>query len=411
MPTFPLSNNELPGSSQLSLTEHLEFLRLGSAEQQRLRDILELIRPHTLSIVERFYDHLFAFAHTAKHLGDPQLVARLKLAQVSHLESMLAADWNEEYLDQRLHVGNMHAQIGIEPHSFLGAYNLYLHEVFTLLAKRAEAGGQDQLQDIQSLVSAVLLDIGLTLEAYFAQGTSSLRIALDMLWKANNSLRQFAQLTSHDLKTPLATVANLCDEVLDEFGPQLPAGARELIEAAQKRAYRMGTTIDELLATSITLQDDGPPEAITLDKPLQEALERIRPIIEQKRIQITISPVTQRLRVDRVKLREALFNLLSNAAKFVADSGGRIVISCETRGNTCRLSISDNGPGIPRDELERIFVPFRRLPMHRDVPGSGLGLYFTKSLIEQLHGRIWVVSEPGNGATFMIELPFEAHVS
>lgn len=408
MSSFPTENPDAPLSTQLTLGEHLDFLRLGSPEQERLRDILEIIRPQATAIVEQFYDHLLAFPHMAKHLTDSALVARLKQAQVRHLESMLTANWNAEYLEQRLRVGDVHAQIGIDPHSFLGAYNLYLREVFTLLAQHAGLAEEPYLQQINTLVSAVLLDIGLTLEAYFAQGTGALRKALDMLWRANTSLRQFAQLTSHDLKTPLATVANLCDEVLDEFGPQLPAGARELIEAAQKRTYRMGTTIDELLATSITLQDDALPEAIPLDKPLQEALERIRPVLEQKRIQIAMSPRTPKLRVDRVKLREALFNLLSNAAKFVAESGGRIVIMSELEGSICRVSISDNGPGIPREELERIFVPFRRLPMHSNVPGSGLGLYFTKMLIEQLHGRIWVTSELGHGATFTIELPYEA---
>ncbi len=75
----------------------------------------------------------------------------------------------------------------------------------------------------KSLVSAGAVRYWfLTLEAYFSHGTRSLRNALDMLWQANTNLRQFAQLTSHDLKTPLATVANLCDEVIDEFREQLP---------------------------------------------------------------------------------------------------------------------------------------------------------------------------------------------
>jgi signal transduction histidine kinase len=66
--------------------------------------------------------------------------------------------------------------------------------------------------------------------------------------------------------------------------------------------------------------------------------------------------------------------------------------------------VADNGPGIPPDELERVFVPFRRLPRHRDRPGSGLGLYFAKTLVEQQGGRIWAESKPGQGAKFYVRL-------
>jgi signal transduction histidine kinase len=69
------------------------------------------------------------------------------------------------------------------------------------------------------------------------------------------------------------------------------------------------------------------------------------------------------------------------------------------------IIFADNGPGIPPEERERLFAPFRRLAMHRDRPGSGLGLYFTKNLVTQLGGRIWVESEPGAGSRFHVQLP------
>src|SRR5689334_22277441 len=88
---------------------------------------------------------------------------------------------------------------------------------------------QQYVEQVLPLIKVIFLDIGLTLDAYFSQATQRLREALDMYWKANDDLRRFAQLTSHDLKTPLATVANLCDEVLDEFGDEIPVEAREMI--------------------------------------------------------------------------------------------------------------------------------------------------------------------------------------
>jgi light-regulated signal transduction histidine kinase (bacteriophytochrome) len=76
------------------------------------------------------------------------------------------------------------------------------------------------------------------------------------LRKANQELKQFAQFASHDLKTPLATVANLCEEVLDEFGGEVPAEARQMIEAAHQAVFRMSATIDELLQGAVSAESN-----------------------------------------------------------------------------------------------------------------------------------------------------------
>lgn len=391
--------------TERSLAEHLAFLELDETSRAELHEILRIIQPHSAQIIERFYSHLFKFPQTARFLNDPDVVSRLKLAQQRHLESMLTADWNDAYLAGRLRVGDVHAQLGIDPHSFLGAYKLYLRDVFDLLAQHAGLGENPLLPRMTNLIGAVLLDIGLTVEAYFSRGAATLRKALEMLWQANAELRLFAQLTSHDLKTPLATVANLCDEVLDEFGPQLPAGAVELITAARNRTFRMSDTIDELLETSISLQSKDDQQVVLLERPFQEALDRVRPMMDAKGIELQAMPLSVNVIGNHVKLREAIYNVLSNAAKFTpADAAGKIRVSLKDQGGLCVLSISDTGPGIPPEELEHIFVPFRRLRMHRDVPGSGLGLYFTKSLVEQMQGKVSAISEVGHGSTIIIQL-------
>lgn len=399
------SEDQFQFVTERSLAEHLAFLELDQTSREQLHEILRIVQPHSAEIIERFYSHLSKFPHTAKFLNDPHVVSRLKMAQQMHLESMLAADWNDVYLAGRLRVGDAHAQLGIDPHSFLGAYNLYLRDVFHLLAQQDGLADKPFLPRVVNLIGAVLLDIGLTVEAYFSRGASSLRKALEMLWQANAELRLFAQLTSHDLKTPLATVANLCDEVLDEFGAQLPAGAVEMITAARNRTFRMSKSIDELLETSISLQSKDDLQVVLLERPFQEAVDRIRPIVDAKGIQLQAMPLNVNVIGNHVKLREATYNVLSNAAKFTpADAAGKIDVRVEVQQGLCVLSISDTGPGIPPEELEHLFIPFRRLRMQREEPGSGLGLYFTKSLIEQMQGTISVVSESGRGSTFIFHL-------
>jgi signal transduction histidine kinase len=386
------------------LADRLAFLEIGETARCRLRELAPRLNAHASAFVETFYQHLFRFEETSRFLKDPQLVARLKEKQRLHLESMLAAEWDESYAQRRYRVGDAHAQVGIKPEIFLGAYNQYLQHCVRYLAEGFDASARDFAEQVLALQKAVFLDVGLTLEAYFAQATQSLRQALDLLYRANADLRQFAQLTSHDLKTPLATMANLCDEALDEFRDSMPAEAARLIELARTRVFRMSETIDELLSSTMSLHTEEALSEVSSEEAVAEAVERVRPLAEQKAIDLSVGEGFPRVLADRARLREVFYNLLSNAIKFSDKRMGRVKISCAIRDDECIFSIADNGPGIPAEELARIFVPFRRLPVHRDIPGSGLGLYFTKAMVEQQNGRVWVESELGQGSCFHVLL-------
>jgi signal transduction histidine kinase len=392
----------------VDLDWQLAYLEIGPSDHLRLQRIAPILSACGAEFVEVFYRHLFEFKETAQFLQDPALVERLKQAQQSHLESMLQADWGQAYVERRRRVGDVHAQVGINPRMFLGAYNQYLQFSFRRLAVDADPRVREFAETGLSLLKAVFFDIGLTLEAYFQHATENLQQALEMLFHANTELRQFAQLTSHDLKTPLSTVANLCDEALDEFGSQMPAAARELIAAAKNRAYRMSQTIDELLASALTIQAADDSETFSSELVIDQAVETVRPLLEKKQIVLTITRPLPWVCGNPVKVREAFYNLFSNAAKFIDKRPGRITVTARVEGKNCVFCVADNGSGIPAEELQRIFVPFRRLPHHRNEPGSGLGLYFTKSLVEQQSGHIWVESEVGQGSRFYVLLKVDA---
>lgn len=398
-------SNAAPHPSEITeLDRRLAFLDIDEHDRQRLRELAPQLQSCAPAFVETFYRHLFAFEETARFLQDPALVARLKESQQSHLESMLEADWNEAYVDRRYRVGDVHAHVGISPQVFLGAYNQYLQFCMQQLVPKADAATQAYALQVRSLQKAVFLDIALTLEAYFTQATQSLRHALDLVFQANTELRQFAQLTSHDLKTPLATMANLCDEALDEFRDQMPAEAAKLIESARVRAFRMSVTIDELLSSTMSLHSDQAQGEADSELAIAEAVERMRSLLDQKKIELTVAPGLPRVMGDAVRIREVFYNLLSNAVKFSDKTKSRIAIGCTKRDDECIFSVADNGSGIPAEELSRVFVPFRRLPAHREVPGSGLGLYFVKTMVEQQGGRVWVESEVGKGSCFYVLL-------
>jgi signal transduction histidine kinase len=400
--------SDAPAGARVELQRRLSFLELTANDRERLAKLAPACVDSAGEFVTAFYAHLLSFPDTARFLEDQALVARLKLAQQSHFESTLEANWNEEYVERRRRVGDAHAQAGISPEVFLGAYIQYLKYSLRQLGSRHAPEAGDLLNQVLSLVKVVFLDIGLTLDAYFDQATRNLRQAMDMVLKANAELRQFAHLTSHDLKTPLATVANLCDETLDEFAGEMPDQAARLIEAARNRVFRMSTTIDDLLATTARATEDGSHEAFSVRELIESLLEELRPNLRQKEISVSLHPDLPSIVGDRVRIREAVYNILANAVKFIDKRPGRLVIETRRHENEFVLSIADNGPGIPRDELKRIFTPFHRL-RGASEPGSGLGLYFTKSLIERQGGRVWAESVLGEGSRFLIALPHSSN--
>jgi signal transduction histidine kinase len=110
--------------------------------------------------------------------------------------------------------------------------------------------------------------------------------------------------------------------------------------------------------------------------------------------------------LDRDRMSQVLTNLLTNAVKFWPE-GGTIEVSAETEPAAIRIDVVDRGPGVPRDEAERIFEPFYRVQdaSTRSVPGTGLGLAVSRGIVEAHGGRLWVDPVPGGGSCFRLVLP------
>lgn len=393
-------------SSRVDLQRRLEYLGLTEADADRLRTMLPDFDASGDAFVEAFYEHLFAFNETKQFLNDSEMVARLRTLQRAHFKSLLEAEWSEEYVEERTSVGRAHAHVGLSPQWFLGAHSLYVQHCLRGLMGNADGKADENAEKGLTLMKVIFLDIGLTLDAYFDQSTEELRQALDLYWRANDELRRFAQLASHDLKTPIATVANLCDETLDEFGDEMPEGARELIRSARDRVFKTSTMIDELLESTLRAHEEESFGVVDLGEVFSDILDRLKKKMAEKDVEVSLPNTFPKVRGDRARFREAIYNLLANAVKFMDKSPGQIDVTAEIEegGTQCVVSITDNGPGIPESELQRIFVPFHRLNEHRDTPGSGLGLYFTMYLLEREGGRIWAESKLGQGSCFRMQL-------
>jgi signal transduction histidine kinase len=392
------------------LARRRAFLEISDADVERVRGLAGLFDSFLDGYVEQFNAHLVAHPVTASFLTDPTLVPCLKQAQKRYFESLFRARLDADYVVDRQRIGQIQADVGLEPPWFLDAYNQYLQYAFRKFAAHCRGDLGCYVEGTLALLKLLMLDIGLALDPYVARSTKHLRTALRLLAQSNAELKEFAHLASHDLKTPLATVAILCEEFLDEFGPQVPAEGRGLIEAARSKTLKLGRMIDELLEISEAGTQTNQRVPVAMRPLVDEVLERLRPEIEGRSIQISVPDHLPKIYAHPGRLREVFYNVLSNAVKFLDKEAGTIRLGVEAAKGEHIFCISDNGPGIAEVDLPQIFAPFRRLPQHRSKPGSGLGLYFVKTFVEEQGGRVWVESRVGEGTQFYIALPAEGAV-
>ncbi len=397
--------SEVSLSEDALLAERCAFLQLTEDDRARVRELKPLFAAVNDSFVELFYEHLMQFPATAFFLRDARLVERLKAAQRQFFDSFFEANMDAARVAERRRIGDRHAAAGIEPAWFLGAFNQYIQLAFQRIKELPNAEQSLQFDALASLMKHIMLDIGLTLDAYYARSTMDLQQALTLYSQSNTELREFARLASHDLKTPLATIAGYCEEFLDEFGAHVPDEGRQLIAAALKRTSHMKGLIDELLSISEAAAQPGQRQLVNLQTLVDEVLERVRLDFGTQSIHFEIQDPMPNLNTHPARLREVLYHLISNAVKFMNKQPGLIWVTAHAEQKQVQLAVGDNGPGISDEDQQRIFAPFRRLKQHEHLAGHGLGLYMVRQIIEEQGGRIWCTSRLNEGCVFHIILP------
>ena len=224
---------------------------------------------------------------------------------------------------------------------------------------------------------------------------------LDRLERTFKRQRDFVSDASHELRTPL-TVLRAQVELLDS-------------ETDEHRRHEATTTLlrrldelDRLVADMLTLASAETGQLVE-PRPIDlgeffEDVRRDLPLFGQRDFQL--QAVDGSLQADPDRLTQVMRNLVRNAVAHTSP-GDRIVVAARGRDGRLEISVSDSGPGIPPDQLEQIFERFRRLDesRSRDQGGSGLGLAIARAITQAHGGRIRAESPPGQGATFLVELP------
>ena len=238
-----------------------------------------------------------------------------------------------------------------------------------------------------------------------AQAFNSMSEKLETLDQSRN---QFVSNASHELKTPLATMKIMLESLI--YQPDMDKDLRaEFMSDINSEIDRLSAVVSDLL-TLVQMDSQNVKlsrENLSIAALIKENAHRLQPIADQKEQQISLSisdPCD--IYADKSKLNQVIYNLMENAVKYT-QSGGQIKVSLVRQGRDAIFTVSDNGPGIPKENLPHVFDRFYRVDKarSREKGGTGLGLSIVHQLVLLHGGAIRVESEEGKGASFIVELP------
>ncbi len=226
--------------------------------------------------------------------------------------------------------------------------------------------------------------------------------------ETNRLKEELVHYLVHDFKTPLMVILGGLKELEEQLGPGLGPEERQVLADVLDSALSLRDMAEQILDVYKIEQGkrELPEHLVGVNALAEEVVRRCRRLARGG-VELFLAPAPEEIvvRGDRDMLRRVLTNLLSNALKYTAEGEVRLVVARAPEG--VRISIRDSGPGISKDDQQRIFDKFARLGKeggHR-AHGAGLGLAFARLAIELHGGRIWVESEEGRGATFHVLLP------
>lgn len=226
--------------------------------------------------------------------------------------------------------------------------------------------------------------------------------------RANLAKSEFLSRMSHELRTPLNSILGFTQLMgMGELNPSHRKGVDHIMQSGKHLLNLINEVLDlsriEAGKLSVSL------ETVELNGIILEILDAIHPLAKENKIKIEFENVkTQQLfvKADHQKLKQVLLNIINNAIKYNNEGGSVTITATNVKNKNARISVTDTGNGIHKDELQKLFMPFQRIGKKiSEVEGTGLGLAISKKLTEAMNGSIGVKSVVGKGSTFWIELP------
>lgn len=332
--------------------------------------------------------------------------------------SVCSSDATIEYLNPQLAEKLEGTQVG-------DACVRYMHW-FPELCRECRAGTRSSIlhkrREMQSAEDGRWYDVVVTPIQHGTDTYSTLTMAQDItervlaqreaaakteeLRVSNDDLRQFAYAASHDLKEPLRMITSYLQLITRRYGKIIPKEGHEFISFAVDGAERMHVLIQGLLSYSRAGTTEIEKTDVDLSLVLAETLMNLSVSIREADATVTYDEGLPKVRGNKMLLLLLFQNLISNALKFhEKGTKPKVHVGMRTDDTERTFFVKDNGIGIPKAELENVFVVFNRLHGQSAYAGTGLGLAICKRVVIRHGGRIWVTSEEGVGSTFYFTLP------
>ena len=226
------------------------------------------------------------------------------------------------------------------------------------------------------------------------------RQTADTLRELERARSEFVAVVTHDLRTPLSVIRGHLDLLAESGGGRSAAYAISQVE-------RLDGLVDRILDS---VRDSAAPEVkvrrtrFDLRAVTSSALKELAPLARRHRLRAPRAGSPVWVRGDRRKTAEVIGGLLHNATKY-APQGSAITVAVAKDADRATVRIADEGAGVPKEDRERIFHPFVRANGASSIPGSGIGLYACRRLVEAQGGRLWYEDADGHGAAFAVSLP------
>lgn len=365
-----------------------DYVGFDETDADRLEDLHPVVEPHFDRIVEHFYDSLMANPRTRGVFEDEQQIDRLRGTLHEWLDEVFTGPYGDSYYQSRRKIGHVHVEVGLEPRFMFGAMNLVRSELMRILDDADRSIGD-------ALSVGRILDLELTVmtQAYW-----------DTLMEQKLEVPvALATGLAHEIRNPLNTL-KLQMTLLRRRANELDDNAEEtfepIIESVENELQRIRGLTNDItdFAKPIQLDTGWHPIASLVDE-LEGAYRASLATLEIE-FEIDYDP-DDRIWCDVDRLNQALINLIQNAVQAI-EGEGRIGIDIETDDEGARIFVDDTGEGIPADEKYAIFDMFHTTK----ASGTGLGLPIVRKIVDAHGGTIEVESDPGEGTTFTIYLPF-----
>lgn len=224
-------------------------------------------------------------------------------------------------------------------------------------------------------------------------------ILIDDLAKTNKELEDYAQIVSHDLKSPLRSINSLISWIKEENEKKFDPQTVKYFSLIENKIEKMDHLIEGILTYSKIDKEESKKENVNVHDIINSIIDIIH---IPDHIKITINNELPIITADRFRIQQLFQNLIGNAVNYIDKKEGLVEITSEEFDDHYVFAVKDNGVGMPKDIHEKVFETFKAFTTSKH--STGLGLSIVKKIIEFYKGKIWIESEVGTGTTFFVKL-------